>query len=307
MKILITDGISPEGAKILLDAGHDVDQVKYTPEELLANIGKYDCIIVRSATKVTKDVIEAGKNLKVIARCGVGLDNIDVAVAKEKNLMVLNTPGASAISVAELAIAHMFALSRFLHISKMEMMGGKWPKKEYSKGIELHGKTLGVMGFGNIGKEVARRALGLGMSVLAYDPPFTLMDFVVRITTREKLLAESDFITLHIPLDKKSGPAIGRKEFEMMKKGVIIVNCARGGVIDEVALLEALESGKVGGVALDVFMNEPPTEAQQALIKHPKVSVSPHVGGSTIEGQERVGIEIAQRVVKAFNPEAIHS
>ncbi len=304
MKILITDGISPEGAKILLDAGHGVDQVKYTPEELVANIGKYDCIIVRSATKVTKEVIETGKNLKVIARGGVGLDNIDVEVAKAKNLIVLNTPGASAISVAELAIAHMFALSRFLHISKMEMVAGKWPKKEYSKGIELSGKTLGVMGFGNIGKETARRGLGLGMKVLAYDPFFTPADFVVQTTTREKLLAESDFITLHVPLDKKAGPTIGKKEFEMMKNGVIIVNCARGGVVDEAALLEALETGKVGGVALDVFMNEPPTEAQQVLIKHPKVSVSPHVGGSTVEGQERVGIEIAQRVVKAFNPGA---
>ncbi len=306
MKILITDGISPEGAKILLDAGHDVDQVKYTPEELLSNIAKYDCILVRSATKVTKEVIEAGKNLKVIARGGVGLDNIDVEVAKAKGLTVLNTPGASAISVAELAIAHMFALSRFLHVSKMEMIAGKWPKKEYSKGIELHGKTLGVMGFGNIGKETARRALGLGMNVLAYDPPFTMMDFVIRITTREKLLQESDFITLHIPADKKAGPAIGKKEFDMMKRGVILVNCARGGVVDETALLEALESGKVAGAALDVFINEPPTEAQKALISHPRVSVSPHIGGSTVEGQERVGIEIAQRVVKAFNPEAFH-
>jgi D-3-phosphoglycerate dehydrogenase len=144
------------------------------------------------------------------------------------------------------------------------------------------------------------------MNVLAFDPPFTLMDFVIRITTREKLLAESDFITLHIPADKKAGPAIGRKELEMMKKGVIIVNCSRGGVVDEVALLEALESGKVGGVGLDVFMTEPPTEAQKALINHPRVSVSPHIGGSTIEGQERVGIEIAQRVVKVFNPDAFY-
>ncbi len=306
MKILITDGISPDGAKILLDAGHDVDQVKYTPEELLANIGKYDCIVVRSATKVTKEVIESGKNLKVIARGGVGLDNIDMEVAKAKNLTILNTPGASAISVAELAIAHMFALSRFLHVSKMDMIAGKWPKKEYSKGIELNGKTLGIMGFGNIGKETARRALGLGMNVLAFDPPFTMMDFVVRITTREKLLEASDFITLHIPADKKAGPAIGRKEFDMMKKGVILINCARGGVVDEAVLLDALESGKVAGAALDVFVNEPPTDAQKALINHPRVSVSPHIGGSTIEGQERVGIEIAQRVVKAFNPDAFH-
>lgn len=302
MKILITDGISPEGAKILTDAGHSVNQVNYTPEELIANIANYDCIIVRSATKVTKDVIEAGKNLKVIARGGVGLDNIDVAHAKSKNLLVLNTPGASSISVAELAIAHMFALSRFLHISKMEMVAGKWPKKEYSKGIELSGKTLGVMGFGNIGKEVARRGRGLGMKVVAYDPFFTPADFVVDTATREKLLAESDFITLHIPLDKKAGPAIGKKEFEMMKKGVILVNCARGGVVDESALLEALDNGTVAGAGLDVFTTEPPAEAQQALLKHPKVSVSPHVGGSTVEGQERVGIEIAQRVVKAFRP-----
>jgi D-3-phosphoglycerate dehydrogenase / 2-oxoglutarate reductase len=306
MKILITDGISPEGAKILHEAGHDVDQVKYTPEELITNIPKYDCIIVRSATKVTKEVLEAGKNLKIVARGGVGLDNIDVEFAKAKGLVILNTPGASAISVAELAIGHMFALSRFLHVSKMEMMAGKWPKKEYSKGVELHGKTLGVMGFGNIGKEIARRALGLGMNVLAFDPPFTMMDFVIRITTREKLLQESDFITLHIPADKKGGPAIGKKEFDMMKRGVILVNCARGGVVDETALLEALESGKVSGAALDVFINEPPTEAQKALINHPRVSVTPHIGGSTVEGQERVGIEIAQRVVKAFNPEAFH-
>jgi D-3-phosphoglycerate dehydrogenase / 2-oxoglutarate reductase len=305
MRILVTDGISPEGAKILVDAGFQIDEVKYTPEQLVANIGHYECIIVRSATKVTRQVIEAGKALKVIARGGVGLDNIDVEFAKARNLTVLNTPGASAISVAELAIAHMFALSRFLHASKADMMAGKWPKKEYSKGIELHGKTLGVMGFGNIGKETARMALGLGMNVLAFDPPFTLLDFVVQITTREKLLAESDFITLHIPADKNAGPAIGRKEFESMKRGVIIVNCARGGVVDEVALLEALESGKVGGAALDVFVNEPPTEAQKALINHPRVSVSPHIGGSTIEGQARVGVEIAERVVKALTPEHV--
>ena len=303
MRILITDGISPEGATILADAGHQVDQAKYTPDELMVHIPKYDCIIVRSATKITKDVIDAGRALKVIARGGVGLDNIDVQAAGQRNITVLNTPGASAISVAELAIGHMFALSRFLHVSKMDMMAGKWPKKEYSKGVELTGKALGVMGFGNIGKETARRALGLGMQVLAYDPPFTLMDFVVRITTRERLLAESDFITLHIPADKKHGPAIGRAEIEMMKRGVFLINCARGGVVDEVALLEALESGKVAGAALDVFTIEPPTEAQKALIAHPRVSVSPHIGGSTVEGQERVGIEIAQRVVKAFAPQ----
>lgn len=301
MKILVSDGISEEGAKILRENGHEVFVEKYTPEQLIANIASYDSIIVRSATKVTKEVIDAGKNLKVIARGGVGLDNIDVKHAQEKGLIVLNTPAASAISVAELAIGHMLALSRFLHLSTMEMRAGKWPKKEYSKGIELYNKKLGIIGLGNIGKEVARRALGMGMHVLAFDPPFTPMDFFVQITTKEKLLAESDFITLHIPFDKQTGAAIGKKEIDMMKKGVIIINCARGGVVDEKALLEGLENGKVGAAALDVFTDEPPTDAQKALINHPRVSVSPHIGGSTIEAQDRVGTEIAYKVVKALS------
>jgi D-3-phosphoglycerate dehydrogenase len=303
MKILITDGISAEGAKILTDAGHQVDKLKLSPEELLKKIADYHCIIVRSATKVTKDVIEAGKNLKVIARGGVGLDNIDIAAAESKGMKVLNTPAASAVSVAELTLGHMLAIARFLNVSTTEMRQGKWPKKEYGEGIELYKKNLGIFGLGNIGKEVARRALGFGMHVLAYDPPFTPMDFFVEITTKEKLLAYSDFITLHLPFEKKLGPAIGKKEIEMMKKGVVIVNCARGGVVDEAALLEGLNSGKIAGAALDVFADEPPTDAQKALINHPRVSVSPHIGGSTVEAQGRVGTEIATKVVKAFCPE----
>ncbi len=303
MKILVTDGISAEGAKILTDAGHDVQLKSLSASELLATIAPYDCIVVRSATKVTKEVIEAGPNLKVIARGGVGVDNIDVKHAQSKGILVLNTPAASAISVAELAIGHMLAIARFLHVSSMEMRGGKWPKKEYSKGIELYKKTLGILGLGNIGKEVARRALGLGMSVLAYDPPFTPMDFLVEITTKEKLLQNSDFITLHLPFKKEQGPILGRKEFELMKKGVVIINCARGGVVDEAVLLENLTTGKVAGAGLDVFVDEPPTEVQKALINHPRVSVSPHIGGSTVEAQERVGAEIALKVVKALNPD----
>jgi D-3-phosphoglycerate dehydrogenase len=303
MKILVTDGISPEGAKILTDAGHDVDQKSLAPGELLAAIPSYHCIIVRSATKVTREVIDAGTNLSVIARGGVGVDNIDVARAKEKGMLVLNTPAASAISVAELAIGHMLALSRFLHTSTAEMRAGKWPKKEFSKGIELYKKTLGILGLGNIGKEVARRGLGLGMNVLAYDPPFAPMDFFVEITTKERLLKNSDFITLHLPFDREAGPVIGKKEFGLMKKGVVVINCARGGVVDEAALLEALNNGTVGGAGLDVFMNEPPTEAQKELLAHPRVSVSPHIGGSTVEAQERVGTEIALKVVKALSPD----
>jgi D-3-phosphoglycerate dehydrogenase len=196
----------------------------------------------------------------------------------------------------------MLAVSRFLNNSTSELRQGKWPKKEYSNGIELYQKNLGIIGLGNIGKEVARRALGLGMHVIAYDPPLAPMDFLVEITTKEKLLARADFITLHLPLDKMHGPTVGKKEFELMKDGVVLVNCARGGLVDEVALLEALNSGKVAGAALDVFVNEPPTEAQKALLNHPRVSATPHIGGSTVEAQARVGTEIAFKVVKTLQP-----
>lgn len=297
MKILVSDGIEKIGADMLKSAGFEVVEQKLTPEELLKEIEKYDAIIVRSATKVTKEVIEAGKNLKAIARGGVGLDNIDVEYAKSKGIPVLNTPGASSISVAELAIAHMFAVCRFLNQSNIEMRQGKWPKKEYSKGIELTGKTLGLLGFGNIGKEVAKRAIGLGMTVIAHDPFVTQTDMNVRLVSKEEVIKQSDIISLHMPLIKGEGPAVGEKEIEMMKEGVIIINCARGGVVSEKALLEGLNSGKVAAAGIDVFENEPPTEAQAALINHPRVSVTPHIGASTVEAQNRVGEEIAQKVI----------
>jgi D-3-phosphoglycerate dehydrogenase len=296
MKIIITDGISAEGAKILSDAGHEVTQAKLTPEELVAQIGSYDGIIVRSASKVTREVIDAGRNLKVIARGGVGLDNIDVAYAREKGIPVVNTPGASSVSVAELAIAHMFAVCRFVNLSNVEMRAGKWPKKEYSKGIELTGKTLGLIGFGNIGKEVAKRAIGLGMSVVAYDPIVTSTDLPVKLVPRDEVLAKADFISLHIPFNKAEGPSITAAEFAKMKDGVILINCARGGVVREADLLDALNSNKVAAAGVDVFESEPPTEAQAALIAHPRVSVTPHIGASTVEAQDRVGAEIANRV-----------
>ena len=300
MKILIPDGISKEGAKLLIEAGHEMNQNKYSPEELLTAIVDADGIIVRSATKITKEVIDTGSKLKVIARGGVGLDNIDVAYAKSKGLPVLNTPGASAISVAELAIGHMFAVSRFLNVSSMEMRSGKWPKKEYAKGIELYNKTLGLLGFGSIGKEVAHRGIGLGMKVIAFDPMYAPMSFDVEITTKEEVLRHADFLSMHIPFDKQAGAAIGKAELDMMKDGVVIVNCARGGVVDEAALLDALNSGKVYAAGIDVFVNEPATEAQQALINHPRVSVTPHIGAQTVEAQDRVSIEIAQKVIAAL-------
>jgi D-3-phosphoglycerate dehydrogenase len=300
MKILITDGIEKTGLAILQNAKCEITEKTLTPPELLQAIGDYDAIIVRSATKVTKEVIDAGKKLKVIARGGVGLDNIDVAYAKSKGLKVLNTPGASSISVAELAIAHMISLGRFLPMSNIAMRNKQWPKKEYSKGIEMTGKTLGVIGLGNIGKEVAKRALGLQMKVVATDPFVKETNLDVKLISMEELLKVSDYITLHIPLDKAKGPAITNAEFEKMKKGVILVNCARGGVVREKDLLEALNNGKVAYAGMDVFENEPPTPEEFELINHPHVSVTPHIGASTMEAQDRVGVEIAQKVVDAL-------
>lgn len=300
MKIIITDGIDKKGEEILRNANFDLTIQKLTPDELIAQIGEYDAIIVRSATKVTKDVIEAGKKLKVIARGGVGLDNIDVEYAQSKGIEILNTPGASSISVAELAIAHMFAIARFLNLSNIEMRQGKWPKKEYSKGFELTGKTLGIIGLGNIGKEVAKRAVGLQMKVIAFDPFVTSTSLDVELVSKEELLSRSDIISLHLPKVKGEPPTIAKPEFEKMKKGVVIINCARGGVVSEKDLLEALNDGTVLAAGIDVFENEPPTDAQKELINHPRVSVTPHIGASTVEAQERVGLEISQKVVDAL-------
>lgn len=300
MKILITDGMSKEGIDILANAGFEVTNQKFTPEELLQVIPNYDAILVRSATKVTKDVIDAGVNLKAIARGGVGLDNIDTAYAKEKGIPVLNTPGASSISVAEMALAHLFSLSRFVYRSTYEMQQGKWPKKEYSEGFELTGKTVGVLGLGNIGREFAKRAIGLCMNVIAHDPYVTSTELSLKLVSKDELLANSDIISLHIPKIKGERPAIGAPEFAKMKDGVVIINAARGGVVSEKDLLDALNTKKVRFAGLDVFENEPPTEAQKELINHPNVSLSPHIGGSTPEAQTRVGIEIAQKIVETL-------
>lgn len=300
MKIIISDGMSQEGIDILQNAGLEIINRKFTPEELLAEIPTADAILVRSATKVTKEVIDAGVNLKVIARGGVGLDNIDVTYAKEKGILVLNTPGASSISVAEMAIAHMFSLARFLYKSTAEMQTGKWPKKEYANGFEINGKTLGLLGFGNIGKEVAKRALGLNMSVIVHDPFITETDMNVKLVSKEEVLANADIISLHLPKIKGVDYVVGAPEFSAMKKGVVLINCARGGVVSEAALLDALNSGQVSFAGMDVFENEPPTEAQKDLMNHPNVSLSPHIGGSTPEAQDRIGIEIAEKIVNSL-------
>ncbi len=300
MRILITDGIERSGADILLKAGFELTEKALAPEDLITTISDYDAIIVRSATKVTKAVIDAGIQLKVIARGGVGMDNIDVEYATIKGIKVLNTPKASSISVAELTIAHLMSLGRFLPMSNIAMRAKLWPKKEYSRGVEVTGKTLGIIGLGNIGSEVAKRAIGLMMKVVAHDPFVTKTDLDIKIVSKEELLKISDYITLHIPYDKKRGPIIAKAEFEKMKNGVILINCARGGVVVEKDLLDALNRHKVAYAAMDVFEHEPPTPEEFNLINHPCVSVSPHIGASTLEAQDRVGVEIAQKVVETL-------
>lgn len=257
-----------------------------------------DVLVVRSATKVTSDIIEAGKNLKIIARAGIGLDNIDVQKAKEKGIKILNTPGASAPSVAELAIGLMLACARHIAKATISLKEGKWEKK-ILKGKELLGKTLGLIGFGNIGQEVARRALGFGMRVIAYDPARPKTDLPVEYVDLDTLLKESDFISLHVPLIESTKHMINKDTISKMKDGVIIVNTSRGGTIDEEALYEALVSGKVYAAGLDVFEVEPPSdELRRKLLSLDNVVATPHIGASTAEAQKRVGKELVEKIFR---------
>jgi len=315
IKILVNDGMHPDGKMLMEEAGYHVDSTKIPQEDLLNKLPDYNAIIVRSATKVRKELIDQCPNLKVIARGGVGMDNIDVEYARSKGIKVINTPKASSQAVAELVVGHFFALSRFLHRANRDMptKGAaefKALKKQYATGVQLRGKTVGIIGFGRIGQEVARLALGLGMRVLASDlydktvsidlttPSAPDIAFSVAITTvpLSIVLSKSDYITIHVPSSDK--PVIGAAEVEQLKEGVFLVNTSRGGVIDEAVLLDALESGKVAGAALDVFVNEPTPNA--ALLNHPKISVSPHIGASTGEAQHNIGLELADSFIEFF-------
>lgn len=293
MKILITDGLSNSGQEILKQHHIEFDIQYYQPNELVKVIPQYDGILVRSATKVTKEIIEAGKKLKFIARGGTGIDNIDHQFAKSKGIPVLNTPGANSASVAELVFAHFFAMARYIPQSIVTLRAGQWNKKAY-KGVELAGKTLGIIGFGRIGKLTAKLGLAIGMKVLVYDVNEIITELNLKVVSFKEVLMQSDFITVHVP--KLDQPLITSKEFELMKDGVFIVNTARGGVIDESDLLAALNSGKVAGAGIDAFLNEPTPNPE--LVCHPKVSVTPHIGASTKEAQDRVGIEIANQIVE---------
>jgi D-3-phosphoglycerate dehydrogenase len=315
VKILANDGIHPDGQSMLEKANFQVDTDKISQDDLVTGLQPYEVIIVRSATKVRKDLIDQCPNLKVICRAGVGMDNIDVDYARSKGLKVYNTPSASSRSVAELTIAHILTLARSLHQSNREMpvegdTNFKGLKKSYSKGREMFGLNLGIIGFGKIGQESARVAMGIGMNVIPVDPyvksgtidilPAGREDLKVSVELETKpmdeMLENADVICMHVPFTGK--PLIGVKEFAKMKDGVIVVNTARGGVIDEAALLKALETGKVNCAALDVFINEP--TPMKALLSHPKISLSPHIGASTGDAQSNVGTELAEQIINFY-------
>lgn len=294
MKILVCDKTEKEAIEQMRAAGLQVDvRDDITPEQLPKVLPAYDGMVVRSRTKVRQSLIDVCPNLKVIVRGGVGLDTIDADYARSKGITVMNTPMASSASVAELTIGYMFALARSLHQATASMKSEKWEKKQF-EGDEIGGKTLGLLGVGNIGKEVAHRASALGMTVVAYDPYVQLVDGV-KMVTLDELLAQSDYISLHLPKTKESTGMIEAKAFAKMKTGVRIINCARGGIIDEPALYEALVGGKVAGAALDVYSEEPPTDWK--LVKLPNVIGSPHIGAATKEAQGRVGAEVAQKLI----------
>jgi phosphoglycerate dehydrogenase len=315
MKILANDGISEKAIKTLDAAGFKILTTKVAQNQLanFINEEQVEILLVRSATQAKKDLIDACPSLKLIGRGGVGMDNIDVTYAREKGIKVINTPNASSHSVAELTFAHLFSGVRFLYDANRNMpLDGdsrfEALKKDYAKGQELKGKTLGIIGLGRIGKAVATIALGLGMKVIAHDPlqseaTITLsffdgrsLDFTIQTISKEALLKEADFVTLHIPAQQEV--VIGEKEFQLMKDGVGIINVARGGVIDEEALLHALEHEKVAFAGLDVFKGEPTPSIR--ILMHPRVSLSPHIGAATLEAQERVGDELATQIIEAF-------
>ena len=311
MKILANDGISMSGIDALTEAGFDVITTNVAQEQLVSFINKNKIVVllVRSATTARKELIDACPGLKIIGRGGVGMDNIDVEYAREKGLSVINTPASSSSSVAELVFAHLFGGVRFLFDANRNMplegeSNFKGLKKAYAKGIELRGKTLGIIGFGRIGQEVAKIALGIGMQVKAADKYIDKVNIPVKLFNGESIkviietlkfsevIKTSDFITLHVPAQKNY--VIGKKEIQMMKDGSAIVNAARGGVVDELALINALDDGKLAFACLDTFENEPKPEIK--LLMHPKISLTPHIGAATLEAQDRIGLELAMQI-----------
>jgi len=298
-RVLASDVLDPKSIAAMREAGLEVDEkTDLTPEQLAIEIAAYDAIVIRSATKVRANIIDAGTNLKLVVRAGVGLDNVDLVHAKSKGVVVRNTPAASSNSVAELALAHIFSLARHIGRGTISTKAGRWEKKQL-KGVEIAGKTLGIIGIGRIGQSLAQKASALGMTVLCSDAFLTESPIpdIAPMVAKNELLARSDFISLHIPFDPEVGASISTPQFAAMKEGVYLINCARGGVIDETALVAAMDSGRVAGVALDVFENEPPA-ADHPLFAQEALSLTPHIGASTVEAQARVGQEAADIVIE---------
>lgn len=302
MKILISDKTAPKCAEILRAAGHDVDEkFGISPDEIKNIIGNYHGLIVRSATKVTPEIIGLANNLKVVGRAGSGVDNIDLQAAEAKNIIVMNTPGGNTNAVVELTLGYLFALSRDLYLTSNSLKESKWEKKKFM-GREVLNKTLGILGYGKIGRSVALKSKCLGMEVLCYDP-YVGRDIIDQFSIKlvgdmSQLLTATDYISVHVPKKPETTNMIGKEQFEMMKKGVYLINCARGGIVDEKALLWALDEGIVAGAALDVFGTEPPEDF--TLIKHPKVICTPHLGAATHEAQENVAAKIAEQIADMF-------
>jgi len=301
-KVLVADKLSPEGVEILKQAA-EVDVKTGLPKEDLAEcIGEYDGLVVRSATKVTADIISSAKKLKIIGRAGVGVDNIDVQAATERGIVVVNSPEGNTIAAAELTMAHLLSLSRNIPAADASVKRGEWERSKYV-GVEVYNKTLGILGLGKIGREVAKRAQGFGMRVIAQDP-FLSADVAKRLGVGlvglDELLLRSDYISLHLPKNKETEGMIGRPEFAKMKDGVRIVNVARGGIMDESALAEALASGKVAGAAVDVYSQEP-VPSDNPLLQAPNVVTTPHLGASTEEAQSKVAIDVAEQIVDYFD------
>ena len=303
MKILVTDGMDKSAMAALREKGHEVVEQFYEPDQLGAALREFDAVVVRSKTKVRANHIDEAKGgrLKLIIRGGVGVDNIDVKYAEQNGIAVRNTPKASSQSVAELALGHMFACSRFISAAGSTMRQGKWEKKAYGKGIELQGKTLGIIGFGRIGQHLGVMAKAIGMKVVAFDIfhiPGIEQQLGIDYVEMEDLLAQSDFISVHAPA-VDGGAIINRETIAKMKDGVTIINTSRGSNIDEDALFEALNAGKVRAAGLDVWASEP--TQNEALYSHPMVSCTPHIGASTVEAQKRIGQEIVDIITKQFN------
>jgi len=317
MKVLANDGISKSGINQLEKNGFNVITDKVEQNDLIEYINneKIEVILVRSATQVRKDIIDQCSSIKIIGRGGVGMDNIDVEYAKSKGILVINTPAASSQSVAELVMAHLFNISRFVYDSNREMPGNghenfKVLKKKYAKGVELRGKTLGIIGFGRIGQFTAKYAIGAGMKIIAFDPFIENVNLNIDIADQninlniktnsfDELLENSDFISLHVPMPKDGKAVLASNEFNKMKNGVRIVNAARGGVINEDDLISAINNEKVAAAALDVFVGEP--KPRKDLLSNNKISLTPHIGAATNEAQDRIGLELADKIIAFYN------